>query len=90
VSDYERGFQDGLKAANTVAYDLENRWRSSAQKIRRDGTFTTGWPFRREYVAKKWEQSAKDTEAAADGIKAIRSVVSGLSPDFIDPMGIGK
>ncbi len=58
-----------------ICADLENRWRQSAQRLRRDGTWKTGWPFRSTFVAPKWEQAAKDTEAAADGIAAIRKLI---------------
>ena len=62
---------------DTICADLENRWRESAQKLRRDGTWNTGWPFRRTFIAPKWEQAAKDTEAAANGIAAIRKIIAG-------------
>lgn len=80
MSDYDQGFQDGLAAANAVAFDLETRWRTTAAQVRCDGAFNSGWPFNREFIAGKFEQLARDTEAAADGIKAIRSIVSGLKP----------
>lgn len=84
MRSYEDGFRDGLAAANEVALDLETRWRKSAQKVRDDGTFTVGWFKKRTFVAAKWEQAAKDTESAADGIKAIRRIVDGLNLSAAD------
>lgn len=78
---YDKGFRDGLAAANEVALDLETRWRNSAQKVREAGTYTAGWFKKRTFVAPKWEENARTTEAATDGIKAIRGIVANLKPD---------
>lgn len=75
----QESIEDAVKRerlrCDAICADLENRWRRSAQRLRRDGTWNTGWPFRRTFVAPKWEQAAKDTEAAADGIAAIRKMI---------------
>lgn len=81
-ADYDEGFRAGLARANEVALDLEIRWRNCAQKTRAEGTFNTGWPFRRTFVAKGFDRSAKDIEAAADGIRAIRTIVHNLKPSI--------
>lgn len=61
---------------DAICADLEERWRKSAQRLRTAGTWNTGWPFRRTFVALKWEQAAKDMESAANGIAAIRKVIA--------------
>lgn len=63
------------KRCEGICANLEQRWRSTAAKTRRDGTWTTGWPFNRTFVAPKWEQAARNIEAAADGISAIRKLI---------------
>lgn len=69
------------RRCETICLDLEIRWRKSAERLRREGTWNTGWPFNRTFVAPKWEQAAKDTEAAADGLAAIRKLIaSGATP----------
>jgi hypothetical protein len=85
AKEHERGFQDGLMAANAVAADLENRWRKSAERIRHDHTWEGGWFTTRKFVAPKAEQSAKDIEAAADGLKAVQGIVLTLKPSAETP-----
>jgi hypothetical protein len=68
----------------SIVADLEARWRRSAARYRRDGTWNTGWPSYRDFVAPKWEQAARETEAAADGLAAIRRGIQGgytLAPE---------
>lgn len=72
----------------TICADLEARWRKSAARLRADGTWNTGWPFNRTFVAPKWEQAAKDTEAAADGLAAIRNLIASGARPF-DPQTHG-
>jgi hypothetical protein len=59
-----------------ICADLEARWRASARRLRYEGTWNTGWPFYKKFVAPKWEQAAKDTEAAADGLAAVRKIIA--------------
>lgn len=60
--------------------DLEGRWRASAARIRREGTWNSGWPWYKPFVAKKWEQAARDTESAADGLATIRRFILDGTP----------
>jgi hypothetical protein len=69
------------RRCETICLGLEIRWRKSAERLRREGTWNTGWPFYRNFVAAKWEQAARDTEAAADGLAAVRKLIaSGATP----------
>lgn len=60
---------------DALCADLEGRWRRAAERIRAEGTWNTGWPFYRTFVAKKWEQAARDMESAADGLAVIRRII---------------
>jgi hypothetical protein len=54
-----------------LALDLENRWRASAERTRADGrTWFFGW-----YTKPAFERAAKDIEAAADGLAAVRRFI---------------
>lgn len=75
-NDYHEGFRDALKVAEAVALELEDRWRRSAAKERERGD--RSW-----FGGIECEKNAKSLEAAADGIKAIRSIISSRKPTQI-------
>jgi len=76
MTEIEKAVAQERARCVAICADLEARWRRSAQRLRYDGTWNTGWPFYRKFVAPKWEQSARDTESAADGIAAIRKIIA--------------
>lgn len=81
MTEYEKGFQAGLIASSQIVARLESKWRTSAQRVRDDGTFSAGWPWRRrDFVAKRWEETARGIEAAANGLVAIMAVIESLKP----------
>jgi hypothetical protein len=54
-----------------LAEDLAGRWERSAAKFRIDGTFNYGWLGRKKSVIPSVERAAKDTEAAAHGLRTV-------------------
>lgn len=73
-ADYIKGFRDAQAIADTIALDLETRWRATAKRCRKAGTFSSGWPFRLTRIKPRWE------EAAADGLRAVRLIISQRVP----------
>lgn len=83
----ERKIHDAVKAAVSVerersaaiADDLAERWEKSAVNIRMDGTFYSRslWPpFKRiATVRPRWEQSARDVEAGANGLRIVARLI---------------
>lgn len=52
---------------------LAARWEASAGRRRKEGTYK-GW-FGRTHVNSRWEQHAKDIEAAASGLRAVALMI---------------
>lgn len=76
---------DEAERCALLAEALAKRWERSAAKIRDQGTYYVRalWPpFKRiKCVTPRWEQAAKDTEAAAHGLRTIaRGAREGWDP----------
>ena len=85
-NDYQSGFADGVAKSNLVYKDWANRLRKSAQKTREDGTWSTGWPFNKKFVAPKWEECARQLEDMADNLDKVRAEVSEkVTPEYKMP-----
>jgi len=74
MNEYERGYRDAMAKADEIVADLQGRLLASAEKIRKDGTWNTGWPFYKDYVAQAWDRTAKDVLAASKSLRTIRDV----------------
>lgn len=76
TTNYDLGFQAALKRADEIALCLEEKWRNSAKRHRETNRrWFFGW-----FTPTLVERDARSIEAAADGIKAIRKVVSEQTP----------
>lgn len=64
MATYVEGYVDGIVDAQAVILDLELRWRTSATKVREAGS--------------AFEATARTTEAAADGLAAVRKILDGF------------
>lgn len=51
--------------------ELARRWEARAVKLREDGSYQGGWLWRKKCVRPKWEEPAKNMEAAAGGLHTI-------------------
>ncbi len=80
TTNYDLGFYAAMKEADRVALSLEERWRNTAKRNRENGRrWFLGW-----YVPTMIERDSKTIEAAADGIKAIRTVLASRKPVRVD------
>lgn len=71
----DEAVKDERERCALLAEDLAGRWEFSAAKFRATGTFQgwefTPWPRRAWFVTPQWEKAAKDTEAAAHGLRTV-------------------
>lgn len=80
TTNYDLGFYAAMKEADRVALNLETRWRATANRNRENGRrWFFGW-----YTPTMIERDAKTIEAAANGIKAIRTVLANRKPVLRD------
>lgn len=80
--DYRAGFEAGVSKTNQVYQAWAKSIRRSAEKTRKEGTWNNGWPFYKEFTARKWEECAKSLESAADALDKIRTeVAEQLTPE---------
>ncbi len=70
MSKYAAGFKAGIARANSIAYDLEKHWRKSAKVYLLEG----------KTLGPKWTKNGVIMNNAADGIKAIRTVLKSQKP----------
>ncbi len=71
-TNYDLGYRAGLKEACSIALVLEEKWRNSAKRHRTERQrWFFGW-----YTDPIADRDAKSIEAAANGIAAIRTVLS--------------
>lgn len=83
TTNYDLGFQEAQKRADEIALCLEERWRNTAKRHReKRKRWFFGW-----YVDPIAERNAQTIESAADGIAAIRKVISEQKPKRNDTDG---
>lgn len=76
IQGYKDGFSAGQLKAHDVAFDLENRWRVTADKYR---AIAKGSWFKQ-----KWEVAAKTVDAAVSGLAAVRMVIMKQKPKDLE------
>jgi hypothetical protein len=82
-NDYRIGFADGVAKSNLIYKDWAMRLRRAAQKTREEGTWDSGWPFHKKFVAKKWEENARQVDEIADLIDKVRTeVAEKITPEY--------
>jgi hypothetical protein len=75
-TNYDLGFREGIEMACRVALTLEEKWRNTATRHRASRQrWFFGW-----YIDPVADRDARSIEAAADGIKAIRTVLAERIP----------
>lgn len=86
-SDIDEAVADERERCAWLCDQLAERWEASAAKLRVDGSFVVRalWPFGEPVtcVKPRWAQAAKDTDAAAHGL---RTVARGIRAGWDDPV----
>lgn len=75
IQGYKDGFSSGQLKAHDVAFELENRWRKTANRYRANAG---------RFFGRRWMVMAKTVDAAVEGIAAIRMVIMKQKPKDLE------